>query len=202
MILNRVNKTNTAKIVNRVTANINNTTAERVNNSITEQWVNHPINKTSKKGKACPPDNRLDFLVEANLKREPISNANNLKKGSRHIGYTLWRKGLNGLRFDSQYLEWVCQEGEKRWSINACLYSYHSLSLSCFLSGLSFFSLLFFHVFLCFLFFLLLFFLLPPSPLFIVHGYPLFITSAIVGFTLFVPKLFLAPYRYPSRTTH
>ena len=89
MILNRVNKTNTAKIVNRVTANINNTTAERVNNSITEQWVNHPINKTSKKGKACPPDNRLDFLVEANLKREPISNANNLKKGSRHIGYTL-----------------------------------------------------------------------------------------------------------------
>ena len=130
MILNRVNKTNTAKIVNRVTANINNTTAERVNNSITEQWVNHPINKTSKKGKACPPDNRLDFLVEANLKREPISNANNLKKGSRHIGYTLWRKGLNGLRFDSQYLEWVCQEGEKGGLLmHASIPTIHFLSL-------------------------------------------------------------------------
>ena len=168
MILNRVNKTNTAKIVDRVTANINNTTAKRVNNSITEQWVNHPINKTSKKGKACPPDNRLDFLVEANLKREPISNANNLKKGSRHIGYTLWRKGLNGLRFDSQYLEWVCQEGEKGGLLmHASIPTIHFLSLVFFLVFLSFLSCFFMYSFVFYSFFFFFFYFLhPPFSLF------------------------------------
>jgi len=57
---------------------------------------------TSKKGKSCLPDNRLDFSAEADPKREPISNAGNLRKGSRHRSYTLWRKGIHGLSFNSQ----------------------------------------------------------------------------------------------------
>ena len=55
--------------------------------------------------KAYLPDNRLNFSAKANLRRELITNISNLKKGSYHKSYTLWRKGLNGLSFDSQSLE-------------------------------------------------------------------------------------------------
>ena len=55
--------------------------------------------------KAYLPDNRLNFSAKADLRRELITNMSNLKKGSCHRSYTLWRKGLNGLSFDSQSLE-------------------------------------------------------------------------------------------------
>ena len=54
-----------------------------------------------KKRKTCLLDNKLNFLAEEDLRREPISNASSLKKGSYHKSYTFWRKGLNGLSFDS-----------------------------------------------------------------------------------------------------
>ena len=70
------------------------------------------------------------------------------------------------------------------------------------------FSFVFFLIFLSFLFSLpifffhlfFLFYLLPPSSL-PVHGYS-FISSTIVGFTPFVPQLFMAPYGHPSKTAH
>ena len=123
-------------------ANRNKTTKERVNNSIIKQWANYPINTTNKKGKACLPDNKLNFSAEVDPTREPISNACNLMKGSRHRSYTLWRKGLNGLSFNSQSLESGFAKRERKGgllmhvSIPTIL-----LSLSSFLSGLSFFSL-------------------------------------------------------------
>ena len=43
------------------------------------------------------------------------------------------KKDLNGLSFNSQSLrEWVCQEGEKKWSIDACIYSYNFFFLCVF----------------------------------------------------------------------
>ena len=39
----------------------------------------------------------------------------NLKKCSYHRSYTLWKKDLNGLNFNSQSLrKWICQDGEKK----------------------------------------------------------------------------------------
>ena len=47
---------------------------------------------------------------------EPITTLmGNLKKCSYHRSYTLWKKDLNGLNFNSQSLrEWICQDGEKK----------------------------------------------------------------------------------------
>ena len=76
------------------------------------------------------------------------------------------------------------------WSIDACLYSCCFTFPLVFLFPLSLSNFSFF-----FLYFLLSSFLhlafLPP-PLFIVHGYPLFVPFVIVGFTPFVPQPFLA----------
>ena len=52
------------------------------------------------------------------------------------------------------------------------------------------FSLVFSCILLFYSFFFFFFFLLPPSPLFTVHGCPLFIPSAIMGFTIFVSQSF------------
>ena len=72
------------------------------------------------------------------------------------------------------------------WSIDACLYSCCFTFPLVFLFPLSLSNFSFF-----FLYFLLSSFLhlafLPP-PLFIVHGYPLFVPFVIVGFTPFVPQ--------------
>ena len=43
--------------------------------------------------------------MEVDPRREPISNAGNLKKGSCHKSYKLWKNCLNGLSFDSQSSE-------------------------------------------------------------------------------------------------
>ena len=69
------------------------------------------------KKKACLPDDRLNFLAEADLRRESISNVGNLKKGSCHKSFTLWRKGLNGLSFDSQSLESGSVKRERKCSL-------------------------------------------------------------------------------------
>ena len=150
------------------------------------------------------PDNKLNFSTEANLRRESISNASNLKKGSCHRSYTFWRKGLNGLNFDSQSSESGCAKRERKDSllIDASILTVHFLSL--WFSSQSFF--LFSLVFPCVPFlFPLLSFLLPPlhpSIPFHCSWLPLFIPSAIVRFTIFVPQLLLAPYGYPFRIAH
>ena len=86
----------------------------------------------------------------------------NLKEGFCHRRYAVWKKDLTGLSFDSQSLrEWVCQEREKKWSIDACLYSYSYFFLPL--------------VFLCVLSFSLFFlfsFSTSPSVLSTVHSYP------------------------------
>ena len=79
-------------MINRVTADKNNTTTKKINSLIIEQETNHPINMNSKKRKTCLPDSRLGFSAEANPRRKPISNVSNLRKGSYHRSYTLWKK--------------------------------------------------------------------------------------------------------------
>ena len=83
------------------------------------------------------------------------------------IEVTLFGKmDLNSLSSDSQSLrEWVCQKGEKKWSIDACLYTYHL-----YLSG--FFVCTFFLFSLFFLFFLSTSPSFRSSPLFTIHSYP------------------------------
>ena len=60
---------------------------------------------SKKKGKTCLPDSKLGFSKEANPRRDPISNVSDLRKGSCHRSYTLWKNGLNALSFDSQSSE-------------------------------------------------------------------------------------------------
>ena len=131
--------------------------------------MNHPINMTSKKGKSCLPDNRLDFSAKANPKREPISNTSNLKKGSCHRSYTLWRKGINGLSFDSQSLEsgFVKRERKGCLLMHASIPTIHFLSLVFFPVFLSFLSCFFMYSFVVYSFFFFFFyFLRPPLSLF------------------------------------
>ena len=109
---------------------------------------------------------------------------------------------LNSLTSDSQFLrEWVCQKGEKKWSIDACLYSYHL-----YLSGFSV------CVCVCFFFFFflhLLPFVPPPFSLFtatpfytiyhggIYHFYP----STILSFFLYSFFVHLLPFAPPPLFT-
>ena len=128
--------------------------------------------------------------------RELFSSVSNLKEGFCHRSSHFGKNDLNGLSFDYQSLrEWVYQEGEKNVVYWCMPLFYHLYS-----SGFSVRSLFSFFSFLSFLSFYLSFlpFLLP----FIVHSYPLFRLSAMVGFTIFSYQLFLAPYGYPSRTVH
>ena len=78
-------------------------------------------------------------------------------------GMHFGKKDLNGLSFNSQSLrEWACQEGEKKWSIDACIYSYN-----------------FFFFFLCVLSFSLFFLsFLSTSPSFSLFPYPPFIVDS------------------------
>ena len=133
------------------------------------------------KKKACLPDDRLNFLAEADLRRESISSVGNLKKGSCHKSFTLWRKGLNGLSFDSQSLESGSVKRERKCS----LLMHASIPTVYFLSP--WFSFQYFFLFSDFSVYSSIFILsfLPlPSPLYC-SWLPFFIPSTIVGFTLF-----------------
>ena len=114
---------------------------------------------TSKKGKSCLPDNRLDFSAKANPKREPISNTSNLKKGSCHRSYTLWRKGINGLSLNSQSLENGSIQRERKCGLlmHASIPIIHFLSLVFFPVFLSFLSSFFVYSFVLFFHLLFLF---------------------------------------------
>ena len=81
------------------------------------------------------------------------------------------------------FREWISQEGEKRWSINACLYSYHT-TFSLVFFYLVFFDFLFLSP--CFLLPILSYLLLLASP-FYCSWLPPFIPSAIIEFIHFVP---------------
>ena len=90
----------------------------------------------------------------------------NLKEGFCHRRYALWKKDLTVLSFDSQSLrEWVCQEREKKWSIDACLCSYNLFSFFFFLVCVLSFSLFFLPF-------------LSTSPSFSLFPYPPFIIDS------------------------
>ena len=135
--------------------------------------MNHPINMNGKKRKTCLPNSRLGFSAEAHPRREPISNVSNLRKGSYHRSYTLWKNGLNSLSFDSQSSESGSVERERKGSLllHAFVPTIHFPSLVFFLVFLSFLSNFFMYAF---VFYFLLSFYLPTvlffaSPL-TVHG--------------------------------
>ena len=153
--------------------------------------------------KAYLPDNRLNFSAKADLRRELITNMSNLKKGSCHRSYTLWRKGLNGLSFDSQSLERGSIKRERKDGL-LMLVSIPIFTFFLFwFSFQSFFLLSHFSMYSFFVF--LFFFYLPLLPLYcswLSTPSPPFIPSIIVRFTIFVPQLLLVPYGYPSKPTH
>ena len=109
--------------------------------------------------KAYLPDNRLNFSAKADLRRELITNISNLKKGSYHKSYTLWRKGLNGLSFDSQSLECGSIKRERKDGLLMLV----SIPIFTFflLSQFSMYS-----------FFVFLFFFYLPQLLLVPYGYP------------------------------
>ena len=96
------------------------------------------------------------------------------------------------------FVEWICQEGEKMWSIDACLYSYHT-NFSQVFFYLVFLSFLFLSS--CFLLPILSHLLLLASP-FYCSLLPPFIPSAIIEFNHFVPQPFLASYGHLFRIAH
>ena len=99
------------------------------------------------------------------------------------------KKSLNSLSFNPQSLkEWICQKEEKK------------VVYWCMLLFLPLMSLWFFHIF--FSFFFYLFFLLFLVPPFYYSQLLLFILFAMVGFTIFISQLILAPYGCPSKIVH
>ena len=119
--------------------------------------------KKRKRRKACLLDSRLGFSTKANPKRELIFFMSNLRKCSCHRSYTLWKKGLNGLSFDSQSSEsgYVKRERNRSLLMHAFVPTIHIPSLiffPVFLSILSNF------VRVCFYFLFSLFFLSPLHP--------------------------------------
>ena len=124
--------------------------------------------------KAYLPDNRLNFSAKADLRRELITNMSNLKKGSCHRSYTLWRKGLNGLSFDSQSLECGSIKRERK---DGLLMLVSIPIFTFFLFWFSFQSFFLLSHFSMYSFFVFLFF-------------------------FYLPQLLLVPYGYPSKPTH
>ena len=129
---------------------------------------------------ARSPNPRLSHSIRMGSKREPNANMGNLVTSFCHWSYSYWRKGLNGFGFRFTEFQRVerSQEGEKRWSTNACLYLYRVFSLP-FLP-------------LCFLFFssmiLSFFFILSSSFQSPIHGYlPSFYIAWIHGISPFFP---------------
>jgi len=69
-----------------------------VNSLIIRQQINH---SSTIKIKLIYQRNELIFLVNISPKREPISNASNLKGGLCLRDYALWKNDLDGLNFNS-----------------------------------------------------------------------------------------------------
>ena len=122
--------------------------------------------------------------------------------GSCCKSYTLWKKDLNGLILNSQYIkEWAIERKRNGQPINACFCSYHScFSISCgflcssFLPSLfTLFSLLSFYL-------SIFYFLSPPPPFLHARLWP-FILPAVTGFTIFTQPL-LACCGCPSKSDH
>ena len=148
---------------------------------------------------ARSPNPRLSHSIGMGSKREPNANMGNLVTSFCHWSYSYWRKGLNGFGFRFTEFQRVerRQEGEKRWSTNACLYLYRVFSLPflplCFLFFSSMILSFFFHT-------LLLLSVpyswLPPFLLYCMNPW---------DFSLFSLRLhqpFLVSYGRLSRITH
>ena len=135
--------------------------------------------------------------TEANPRKEPISNAGNLKKGSYHRSYTLRRKGLNGLSFNCQSLENGSVKRERKCGLLMHASIPIVYFLYCFLSNLSFFS----FISPCILFSSIISFLPLASLLPYCLWLPLLYRLPLWDLP-FCPLLFLAPYGHPSKTAH
>ena len=121
------------------------------------------------------------------------------REGSYHRSYRFWRKGLNGLSFDSQPSKSGFVKREKKCGLSMHTSISTIYFLSCFLSNLSLFSFLF--PMYSFVFFSYFFLPLTPPPLYC-SWLPLIYHFPLWDLPLSSLNRFLAPYRYPSRTAH
>ena len=75
------------------------------NNIIVGSLITVTIHLASIKEKLVCQKSKLSFSTDGNTRRELIPNVSNLREGSCHRSYALWKNDLNSLSFNPHLLK-------------------------------------------------------------------------------------------------